>query len=110
MRESDLDGKDLLIYLSEKKSPGLCGVVELLATLFGFSGIGVMLAGNVGMGLAFLFGYWFWLGFWACLGFVTLGIGFLPAVVAVPLWWIMTVIVAINSAQSHNRMLIRRLG
>lgn len=68
------------------KDPSTGLVLELLPGLFGFLGIGRLWAGDVGIGIALLFGYWV---FWALLGFFivimsifTLGIAFciVPAV------------------------------
>ena len=101
----DLDNKDLLLFMAQKKSPGVCAVVELVGCVLGFSGIGMMLGGSVGLGIVALFGYWLWLGFWTCVGLGTLGLGFF----AIPLWWLLATISAAQSAQSYNANLLRVL-
>lgn len=63
------------------KDPGTGFVLELLPAFFGFYGIGYIWAGDVGLGLALLFGNW---AFWSIGGLVafvfslfTLGLGLL---------------------------------
>ena len=76
----------------------------LLEVLPGFFfqtfGIGNLYAGNVGVGLLFMFGYWFiqFINLLLCLlfiGFITLPLCFILAMVISP-------ITASNAAQRHN--------
>ncbi len=64
-----------------------------------------MLAGRPGLGLVCLFGYWLWLGVWVCVGAGTLGLG----LVAIPMWWLVAMISALQSAQRSNTLLLLRL-
>lgn len=105
MDSRELGNAELLIFLSQKKSPGLCALVELLGNFFGFSGLGIMLAGNVGLGIVVLVGYWFWLTACVCMGIVTFGLGF----GLVPIWWLVTTISALQTANTYNATLVRTL-
>lgn len=102
----DLDQRELLLYMNQQKSPGACAVVEFIGCLFGFSGIGIMYAGNVGLGIVCLLLYWGWLVFWGCSGAFTFGLGLLP----IPLWWLLATISAAQTAQAHNARLLRKLS
>jgi hypothetical protein len=62
-----------------RPDPNLAFVLELLPGLFGFLGIGHMVCGSVGRGLALLVGWWVFLGISGLgvfvLGALTLGVG-----------------------------------
>jgi hypothetical protein len=57
------------------KDRSLTIILEALPGMFGFFGIGWMYAGNVGTGLALLFGNWVYLAIGAVIATVTAGIG-----------------------------------
>lgn len=85
--------------------PKVSAVAVLLEVLPGFFlqtfGIGQMYAGNIGMGLLFMFGYWFiqFINLLLCLvfiGFLTLPLTFILAMVISP-------ILASNTAERTNR-------
>ncbi len=91
-----------------KKSPGVPVILELLGGfLFQTFGIGNIVAGNVGVGLALMFGYWVALFFNILLMFVVIG------VVTTPLTWvafmIMSPMLANAAVERENRKLHRRL-
>ncbi len=88
-------------HQSPPKSAGAAVALELVpGFLFQTFGIGNMYAGNVGLGLAFLFGYWFvlFINILLCLVFI----GF----ITLPLCWIAMMIIAplsaANRASSHR--------
>jgi len=67
------------------KDPTMAAVVEILAGLCGFLGVGHMLAGRVLPGLILMLG-WMFIGLpliWFVIPFMTLGLGFC---LSVPLW------------------------
>lgn len=71
------------------KSGGTAAVLEVVPGLFLHTfGIGHMYAGNVGMGLLFMLGYWFVLGINIVLCFVVIGF------VTLPLCWVATLILS----------------
>ena len=85
--------------------PKATAVAVLLEVLPGFFlqtfGIGNLYAGNVGVGLLFMFGYWFiqFINLLLCfvlIGFITMPLCFILAMVIAP-------IVASNAAQRANR-------
>src|SRR2546421_12948542 len=86
-------------YQSPPKSPGTAVLLEVLPGFFFQTfGIGHMYAGNVGVGLLFMFGYWFiqFINVLLCfvlIGFVTLPLCWLAAIIVSP-------IVAANTASS----------
>lgn len=72
----------------QPKDPSTGLLLELIPGLFGFLGIGRLWAGDIGIGLALLFGYWVFWGFvWFSLTIMaifTLGLAFC----FIPLFWI----------------------
>jgi hypothetical protein len=46
-------------YQQPPRSPGTAALLEILPGFFQVFGIGHIYAGNVGLGLLFMFGYWF---------------------------------------------------
>jgi TM2 domain-containing membrane protein YozV len=87
----------------EEKSTGLAVVLELLPGFFQIFGIGHFYAGNVGMGLLWLLGYWFVTFINVLLCFVA--IGFITG----PICWLLTMILspifavdAVNSVNSRR--------
>jgi len=84
-----------VVYYVPQKSAGVAVILELLPGMFIQTfGIGHLYAGNVGVGLLFMFGYWFvlFINFLLCfifIGFITL-----------PICWIFTLIISTISAAS----------
>ena len=78
-------------YQSPPKSSGTAVLLELLPGFFFQTfGIGHMYAGNVGMGLLFMFGYWFvqFINILLCfvvIGFITLPLCWLAAMIISPI-------------------------
>jgi len=67
------------IHHSPPKSGAVAAMLELLPGLFcGVFGIGHIYAGNVGVGLLFMFGFWFVTGINILLMFVVIGFFTLP--------------------------------
>ena len=89
-------------YQSPPKTPVVAVLLEVLPGLFLQTfGIGHLYAGNIGVGLAFMFGYWFvqFINILLCfvlIGFITLPLCFLLALVISP-------ILASNAAERANR-------
>lgn len=54
--------------------PNIIFVVDLLAGLFGFVGVGHMINGQIVQGIGYMIGYWVWIGIALLLTAVTLGI------------------------------------
>ena len=76
-------------YQTPPKSPGTAVLLEVLPGFFFQTfGIGHMYAGNVGMGLLFMFGYWFIQFINALLCFVLIGF------ITLPLCWLAAMIVS----------------
>ncbi|HEX7317421.1 MAG TPA: hypothetical protein VF297_26210 [Pyrinomonadaceae bacterium] len=88
-------------YQSPPKATAVAVLLEVLPGFFFQTfGIGNMYAGNVGVGLIFMFGYWFiqFINLLLCfvlIGFITLPLCFLLAMVISP-------ILASNAAQRAN--------
>ena len=86
-------------YYQSPRSPGVAALLEVLPGFFFQTfGIGHIYAGNVGVGLLFMFGYWFiqFINVLLCfvlIGFVTLPLCWLAAMIVSP-------IVAANTASS----------
>jgi len=78
-------------YQSPPKSSGAAVLLEVLPGFFFQTfGIGHMYAGNVGMGLLFMFGYWFvqFINILLCfvvIGFITLPLCWLAAMIISPI-------------------------
>ena len=78
-------------YQSPPKSPGTAVLLEVLPGIFLQTfGIGHIYAGNVGVGLLFMFGYWFiqFINLLLCIliiGFLTLPLCFILAMVISPI-------------------------
>ena len=78
-------------YQSSPKSSGAAVLLEVLPGFFFQTfGIGHMYAGNVGMGLLFMFGYWFvqFINILLCfvvIGFITLPLCWLAAMIISPI-------------------------
>jgi hypothetical protein len=84
-----------VIVHRSSKSPGTAAVLEVIFGLFFQTfGIGHIFAGNVGVGLFLMFGWWFFLACASCLGVLTLGIGF----ILIPACWFLLMIVSPISA------------
>jgi TM2 domain-containing membrane protein YozV len=88
-------------HQSPPKSAGAAVVLELLPGFFFQTfGIGNMYAGNVGLGLLFMFGYWFVLFVNILLCFVLIGF------ITLPVCWILMLILApltaANRASSNH--------
>ena len=84
-----------VVYYVPEKSSGVAVILELLPGIFIHTfGIGHIYAGNVGLGLLFMFGYWFvlFINILLCLIFI----GF----ITLPLCWIITIIISTISAAS----------
>jgi hypothetical protein len=78
------------------KSAGAAVALELVPGFFFQTfGIGNIYAGNVGLGLAFLFGYWFVLFINILLCFILIGF------ITLPICWIAMMIIAPLSAASR---------
>ena len=105
LESRELGATELLIFMSQKKSPGMCAAVEIFGSFLGFSGIGIMLSGSVGLGIVVMVTYWFWLCFCACAGVATFGL----ALGLIPLWWLITGISAFQAATTYNNVLVRSL-
>lgn len=73
---------------SSSADPNLVFVVELIAAWFGFLGIGHMLSGNTGRGIASMVGWWIF----GTVGFIIAAITvvglciFIPAALVIPFW------------------------
>lgn len=89
-------------YQAPPKSPGTAVLLEILPGFFLQTfGIGQIYAGNVGLGLLFMFGYWFVFFVNVLLCFLFIGI------ITTPLCWIATgvfsSILASKAAERANR-------
>jgi TM2 domain-containing membrane protein YozV len=85
-------------YYRAAKSGGTAAILEILPGLFlSTFGIGHMYAGNVGIGLLLMFGYWFLLFINLLLCFVLIGF------ITLPLTWLLMIIISpILAAGSCN--------
>ena len=86
------------------KSSAIAVLLELLPGFFFQTfGIGNIYAGNVGLGIGFLFGYWFVLFINILMCSVFIGL------ITLPLCWIammiLSPILAVSAANKHNRMI-----
>ena len=86
-------------YYAPPKSSGVAALLELLPGLFFQTfGIGHMYAGNVGVGLLLMFGYWIVLFFNILLCFLLIGL------ITTPLCWMaMMVISTVTASNAANR-------
>lgn len=93
-----------MMQSAQVKNPGMAVLLELLpGFLFQTFGIGTMYAGNVGLGVGFMIGYWVLTAINFMLCFVIIGF------VTWPLTWIaamiITALVANNTAKATNAKL-----
>jgi hypothetical protein len=74
-----------VVHVHHHRSGGVAAVLELIFGLFlGTFGIGHIYSGNVGSGLVIMFGWWFFIGAKIALSFLTCGIWYFAAIVAIP--------------------------
>lgn len=87
------------------KNPGTAIVLEIICGgLFQVFGIGHFYAGNVGIGLAFLLGYWFIQAINAALTLIFIGF------ITLPLTWLIAVILAPISANAAAKKFNSSMG
>ena len=89
------------MFMNRKKNPAIYAVIEVIGCLFGFSGIGSMVAGNAGQGVAMMFAYWVVLPAGILLGVMSCGAG----VVVIPLYIAFAANAATQVATSSNQKL-----
>lgn len=104
LSERDLPRDALLVYLAKRKSPGACAALELFATMFGFSGIGVVYAGRMTLGMLIMFTYWTGLIGGVCTGRVD------RLLLVWPFWVVLVAISAAQAARQRNAALLIRLA
>lgn len=80
-------------YYQPPKSAGIAAILEVVGGFFQVFGLGNMYAGNIGVGLLFLFGYWFVAAFFFVVSILTCT-GWL----VLPMLWMTTLIVSICTA------------
>ena len=87
------------------KNPGLAVALELLGGFFFQTfGVGHLYAGNVGLGLGLMFGYWFLTAINVMLCFVLVGL------VTWPLTWIAFMIISSLTANNAAKAANQRMG
>ncbi len=102
-----LSDAQLRSYMAQAKSPETCALLELGGLFFGLGGLGLMLGGRAGLGVAALLAYWGLLG--GCVLLAMSGVAVLLLVPVVPVWWVLTVVSAAQVARQHNEQLARQL-
>ncbi len=68
------------------KDPGTGLLLEMIPGFFGFMGVGYLWAGEVGLGLAIMVGYWLFWGAFAVLAVLTLGLLLCLLPIVIPLY------------------------
>jgi len=86
-------------YYHPPKQASTAALLEVIPGLFGIFGIGHIYTGRVGLGLAFLFGFWAITFINSLLIFVFIGI------ITMPLCWIATIIVSPIMASNYCKTL-----
>lgn len=67
------------------KDPGTGLLLEILPALFGLAGIGWLWAGEIGIGIALLIGYWVFIGIEVLLMFILIGFCLVPFNFIIPI-------------------------
>jgi hypothetical protein len=86
--------------MQKERDKGVPMAVEFLGGLFGFMGIGWMISGHFGAGVALLFGWWIWVAIAIAAIVLT---GGLAACIQVPLEFIMPLLSAIWLGRTIDR-------